>query len=187
LARWCNAWETECTLLPFFLSRFGYSDGSGLFWFQTRAESLLAAFYRKQVQKIASTADAIMQKPYGDENDQNCQQNLDDCNARLHDDAGSWFAFYFATNQSEICRHHQNSSSRRTEPGSLCEITVKKPNGSASRHPNLAEKRADAGGTVNWQWQMVEDAQPGERLVIVRVIGRDNNEIRIEKKMKVVK
>ena len=75
----------------------------------------------------------------------------------------------------------------QAEPGSLCEITVKKPNGSASRHPNLSEKRADAAGTVNWSWQMVDDAQPGDRVVIVKIIGRDNREIQIEKKMKVIK
>jgi hypothetical protein len=73
----------------------------------------------------------------------------------------------------------------QTEPGSLCQITVKKPNGGASRHPNLVEKRSDAAGTINWSWQMVEDAQPGERLVIVKCILKDNSEVTIQKKMMV--
>lgn len=73
----------------------------------------------------------------------------------------------------------------QTEPNSLCQITVKKPNGSASRHPNLVEKRADAAGTINWSWQMVEDAQPGDRIIIVKCILSDNNEVTIQKKMMV--
>ena len=72
------------------------------------------------------------------------------------------------------------------EPGSLCQITVQKPNGRASRHPNLTEKRSDAAGTVNWSWQMVEDAQAGERIITVKCIGANNDEIIVTKKMKVL-
>lgn len=74
----------------------------------------------------------------------------------------------------------------QTEPGAYCQITVQKPNGKASRHPNLVEKRADTAGTVNWSWQMVEDAQPGERTITVKCIGSDNDETIIQKKMKVI-
>ncbi|CAN5222799.1 hypothetical protein BH11CYA1_BH11CYA1_37020 [soil metagenome] len=72
------------------------------------------------------------------------------------------------------------------QPGSMCQITVQKPNGKASRHPNLHEKRADSAGTVNWSWQMVEDAQPGERIITVKCIGSNNDEIIVTKKMKVL-
>ncbi|MBP9090353.1 hypothetical protein KBI23_04935 [bacterium] len=74
----------------------------------------------------------------------------------------------------------------QTEPGAYCQITVQKPNGKASRHPNLIEKRADTAGTVNWSWQMVEDAQAGERVVTVKCITADNDETTIQKKMKVL-
>jgi hypothetical protein len=74
----------------------------------------------------------------------------------------------------------------QTEPGAFCQITVQKPNGRASRHPNLVEKRADAAGTVNWSWQMVEDAQAGERIITVKCIGADNDETIVQKKMKVI-
>ncbi len=74
----------------------------------------------------------------------------------------------------------------QTEPGAFCQITVQKPNGRASRHPNLVEKRADAAGTVNWSWQMVEDAQAGERIITVKCIGADNDETTVQKKMKVI-
>ncbi len=75
----------------------------------------------------------------------------------------------------------------QTLPNSLCQITVQKPNGTPSRHPNLGEKRADAAGTVNWQWQMVEDAQPGDRLVTVQCIDNNNRETIVSKKMRVIK
>ncbi len=75
----------------------------------------------------------------------------------------------------------------QTQPHAQCLITVGKPNGTPSRHPNLGEKRADAAGTVNWQWQMVEDAQPGDRLVTVQCVESNNRETIITKKMRVIK
>ncbi|MFA6210408.1 MAG: hypothetical protein WCT03_21290 [Candidatus Obscuribacterales bacterium] len=80
----------------------------------------------------------------------------------------------------------QCSVTVQCEPNAMCQITVQKPNGRASRHPNLFEKRADVGGTVNWTWQMVEDAQAGERIITVKCIGANNDEIIVTKKMKVL-
>ena len=80
----------------------------------------------------------------------------------------------------------QCSVTVQCQPNSFCQITVQKPNGKASRSAELTEKRSDAAGIVNWTWQMVEDAQPGDRLIVVKCIGQDNDETTIMKKMKVL-
>lgn len=87
---------------------------------------------------------------------------------------------------------------RVVRAGQLCSVTVQTehqaPFAESLCKSQTAEpvaiqtwsKRADAAGTVNWSWQMVEDAQAGERIITVKCIGADNDETIVQKKMKVI-